>query len=258
MSSSFLPRLALCLSPLVACCADEPADDDGGAPGSKAEVVVSAAASLTDAFAEIQAVFEASHPDIEIILNLAGSATLSAQILEGAPVDVFASADAANMELVASTEELMGEPRLFAGNALKIVVPPRNPAAVRGLGDFAREDLLLGLCRREVPCGRLAREVLAREGVSVSIDTAEPDVRALLTKVASGELDAAITYATDAFAAGEDVDAVDIPAEENVVTRYPIAVLARTRHPTSARTFVDFVLSPRGEEILERNGFLAP
>lgn len=219
-------------------------------------LLVSAAASLTDAFSAIEVAYEAAHPGTDVVLNLAGSSALRAQILEGAPVDVFASADPANMERLVEADEVAGEARVFARNRLQIAVPAANPGDVTGLEDFAREELVLGLCAEGVPCGDFARAALARAGVRPSIDTAEPDVRALLTKVALGELDAAVTYVTDVSAARPEVRGLDLPPDANVVADYPIAVLARASDSAAAGAFVDFVLSDDGQAILERHGFL--
>lgn len=233
-----------------------------GAGASESEptgrVLVSAAASLTDAFDEMAAAFEAVHPAVEVTLNLAGSSTLATQILEGAPVDVFAPADSANMARVAEAGGLAGDPTVFAQNRLQIAVPPGNPAGVGGLADFARDELLLGLCAEAVPCGDLARKAMARAGLVPAIDTHEPHVRALLTKVELGELDAAVTYVTDVTAASGAVEGIDIAEEHAVVAEYPIAVLARAADPERARAFVDFVLSSRGRAILDRHGFGTP
>lgn len=260
-----LIAISIGLIAMVAACADtSDACADAGAESRRAGadpergVLVSAAASLTDVFGEIEAAFEAVHPAVDVTLNLAGSSALRAQILEGAPVDVFASADRANMERVAEEDELAREPRIFARNRLQIAVPPGNPAEVTGLGDLAREDLLVGLCAEGVPCGDLAREALDRAGVVAAVDTHEPDVRALLTKVELGELDAAVTYVTDVAAATGEVEGVHILDRHNVTAEYPIAVLARAADPETARAFVVFVLSSDGRAILARHGFGLP
>ena len=232
----------------------------GGAPddGTRGELVVSAAASLTDAFGAVVAAFEGEQTSTDVTLNLAGSSTLAVQILEGAPVDVYAAADTAQMARVDRAGLLAGEPRVFATNRLAIAVPAGNPAGVEGLGDFEREGLLLGLCAREVPCGAFARRALEAAGVEPSVDTAEPDVRALLTKVAAGELDAGIVYETDVAAAGESVESVAIPPETNVTAGYPIAVLRDAPRSGAARAFVDFVLSGEGRALLRQHGFGVP
>ena len=222
------------------------------------QVLVSAAASLTDAFADIEVAFEEAHPGIDVVLNLGGSSALREQIMEGAPVDVFASANESNVDQVVAAGETLDEPRTFAENRLRIAVPTGNPAGVIGLEDFANEELLVGLCAEEVPCGDLAREALARAGVTPSIDTNEPDVRALLTKVEAGELDAAITYMTDVASAGGTVEGIEIPDSFNVAADYTIAVLAGAADDGAAGAFIEFVLSDEGQGILSEYGFTSP
>lgn len=218
-------------------------------------VLVSAAASLTDAFAEVEVEFERANPGVDVILNLGGSSTLREQILEGAPADVFASADTSNMDRVVAAVEGAGNPVVFARNQLQIAVPTGNPAGIAGLEDFAKEALLIGLCAEPVPCGALAREVLDRAGVVPAIDSNEPDVRALLTKIAVGEFDAGIIYVTDVVAAGGSVEGIDIPSGLNVVAEYPITVVSQK--PEAVR-FLDFVLSDDGTSILGEYGFDTP
>lgn len=219
---------------------------------------MSAAASLTDAFAEIETAFEEAHPGVDVLVNAAGSSTLRIQILEGAPVDVFAPAGVSDMDPVVAAGEVVGEPRIFARNRLQIAVPVGNPAGIVSLEDFADPDRLLGLCAEEVPCGEYARRALRGAGIQPAIDTNEPDVRALLTKVEVGELDGGITYVTDVASAAGRVEGIDIPEDVNVAVGYPIAVLARSSHPEEARAFVSFVLSQAGQTILARYGFLSP
>jgi molybdate transport system substrate-binding protein len=227
----------------------------GSSPASAQRVYVSAAASLTDVFAAMESAFEEATPGVDIVLNLAGSSTLRDQILEGAPVDVFASADRVNMVSLAKAGELAGEPEVFARNHLEIAVPTGNPAGVLGLADFADRDLLIGLCIAQAPCGALALRALDNAGVTAAIDTNEPNVRALLTKIEAGELDAGITYLTDIVAAEGAVDGISIPDEVNVETEYPIAVVAGAARPALARVFVDFVLSDEGQALLADHGF---
>jgi molybdate transport system substrate-binding protein len=192
---------------------------------------------------------------VSVELNPAASSALREQILAGAPADVFASADPSNMERLVEAGEVEGEARVVAHNSLAIVVPAGNPGDVTGLPDFADDDLLIGLCAAEVPCGALGREVLAAADVTPAPDTEEPDVRSLLTKVASGDLDAGLVYATDVLAAGDEVEGIAVPAEANVVTDYPVAVLTRAEEPEIAAAFVDFLLSGDGQRILESSGF---
>jgi molybdate transport system substrate-binding protein len=227
-------------------------------PGVEGELLVSAAASLTDAFAEVKAAFEAANPGVDVFLNLGSSSSLQEQILEGAPVDVFASANTSNMDQVVEAGEVAGEPEIFVSNLLQIAVPAGNPAGINGLDDLTNEDLLIGLCAEEVPCGDFGRQALDKAGVTPAIDTNEPDVRALLTKLEAGELDAGIVYVTDVMSARGAVEGVDIPEEFNVVADYPIAVLVNAPNPDAAAAFVAFVLTGEGKAILSAYGFSPP
>ncbi len=220
-------------------------------------MLVFAAASLSDAFTEIGAAFETANPGVDVELNLAGSSTLREQILEGAPADVFAAADEKTMSVVVDDGLVAGSAEIFTTNRLQIAVPAGNPGAVSGLSDFADDELLTGLCAAAVPCGDFARQVLANAGVDPAVDTNEPDVRSLLTKIAADELDAGIVYLTD-IAANDRVDGIEIPAEVNVEATYPIAELVSSDNQSGAAAFVAFVLSPDGQAILTRHGFSAP
>jgi molybdate transport system substrate-binding protein len=150
------------------------------------------------------------------------------------------------------------DPQDFATNLLEIVVPAGNEAGVAGLADFADADLLIGLCAEEVPCGDFGREALANAEVTPSIDTNEPDVRALLTKIEAGELDAGIVYVTDVLSAGDAVEGVEIPADDNVTATYPLSTLTDAGNTEVADAFVEFVLSDEGQEILASYGFDSP
>ena len=248
----------------VGCGGDEEGSASTGTTAQAADdtvdgpVLVFAAASLTDAFGEMKTSFEADNPGAEVQLNFAGSSALREQILEGAPADVFASANGSNMDAVVEADQVSGKPDAFVTNSLQIAVPPKNPGKVKGLADFANEELLIGLCADAVPCGDFGREALANADVKASVDTNEPDVRALLTKVGADELDAGIVYVTDVKAAGDDVLGIDIPKADNVVATYPIAALAEAPNPEGAAAFTKFVLSEQGQAILADFGFGAP
>ena len=219
------------------------------------ELLVSAAASLAGAFAEIEGAFEDARPDVDVVLNFGGSSTLREQILGGAPVDVFASANMSNMDAVVAAGQTVGAPRVFAFNTLEIAVPAGNPGSVDGLDDFSDDGLLLGLCAEAVPCGELAREALSTAGVTAAIDTNEPDVRALLAKIEAGELDAGIIYVTDVTSAGGTVEGIAIPEDVNVTAECSIAVLAGAANHQIANAFIDMVLSDEGQAILSEYGF---
>ena len=250
---------------VFAACGDD-GDDDAGSSTTEAraeqsalegDITVFAAASLTDAFTEAGTAFESENPDVSVEFNFAASSALREQILAGAPADVFASANTSNMDQVVEGG-VASDPENFVTNRLQIAVPAGNDAGVTGLDDFADADLLIGLCAEEVPCGEFAREALANAGVTPSIDTNEPDVRSLLTKVEVGDLDAGIVYVTDVIAAGDAVEGVDIPADVNVIATYPIAALTDAGNAEVADAFVQFVLSDEGQEVLGSYGFDAP
>ncbi len=232
----------------------------GGAPAttSSGEVFVFAAASLTDAFEEIKTAFNKEHPGVTVTYNFGPSSGLADQIVQGAPADVFASANQAQMDKVADAELVNGESQELATNVLQIAVEPGNPLAMHGLADLARPDVTLVLAAPEVPAGQFAQEVLTNAGVEVSPASLEADVRAVLQKVALGEADAGIVYVTDVQVADGMVGGVDIPEDQNVVARYPIATLAGAPNPGAAEAFVAFVNGPQGQEILGSYGFGPP
>lgn len=234
---------------MSSCVATTPADSE--------LVLVFAAASLTDAFEVIATEFEAHTPEFDVQLNLAGSSSLREQILEGAPADVFVSADTSNMDEVIDAGEATTF-AILATNVLEIAVPIGNPAGVTGLSDFGRDELLIGLCAEGVPCGDLGRQALANANTVGAVDTNEPDVRALLGKIEAGELDAGIVYATDVLAATERVQGVEIPADLNVAASYPIADLTNAPNPVGAAAFVEFATSDEARSILARYGFSSP
>ena len=201
---------------------------------SRATITVFAAASLTDAFDEVGAAFEDANPDVTVEFNFAGSSALREQILPGPP-PTCSHRPTRPTWTRSSTAAPPAIPRPSWTNQLEIAVPAGNPGGVAGLDDFADADLLIGLCAEEVPCGEFGREALANAGVTPSIDTNEPDVRSLLTKVEAGELDAGIVYVTDVLAAGDAVEGIEIPADENVIATYPIAALDRRRQRRGGR-----------------------
>lgn len=240
---------------LVLACGTEP--PAGTESLTESELIVSAAASLTDAFGELESRFSQDHDGIDVLINSGPSSGLREQILEGAPVDVFASADRMNMEVLVEAGAV-SDWQVFARNRLAIAVPAGNPAGVRGLDDFAREELLIGLCSAGVPCGDHARRALAAAGVVPVPDTHERDVRALLTKIESGDLDAGITYVTDVLSGGGEVEGIEIEPEHNVLAEYSIARVTGAPAPEAADDFLTFVLSDDGERILAGHGFLPP
>lgn len=235
-------------------------DDDNTAPGATptGDVTVFAAASLTDAFTELGEAFTAANPDAEVTFNFAGSSDLVTQINEGAPADVFASADLDNMTKLTDAGSNGSEPVVFTTNLAQIIVEAGNPKGITGVADLARDDLIVISCAPEVPCGRYAQQILDNAGVTVEFKSLEENVRAVVSKVALGEADAGIVYVTDVINAGDGAGGVEIPADVNVVAEYPIVITKDTPNPETAQAFVDFVLSDDGQAILESYGFVVP
>ena len=228
-------------------------------------LTIFAAASLTDAFTEIGAGFEAANPGVEITFSFSGSQTLRTQIEAGAPADVFASANSREMDaLVASGLVRTGVPQVFLSNALIVIVPSANPAAITQLQDLSRRGIKLVLAAEEVPAGTYARAALEKMNGSLGPDfkaqvlanvvSNEDNVRQVVAKVQLGEADAGIVYRSDAVAA-PGLKAVEIPAELNVLAEYPIAVVSDTVKAALAQGFVDYVLSPAGQAVLRKWGF---
>jgi molybdate transport system substrate-binding protein len=237
---------------LAGCGGSEEPPGGSAAPGG---LTVFAAASLTAAFTELGQQFTAANGGTKVTFNFAGSQALATQIQQGAPADVFASADLANM---AKVEDLTGTPRNLASNRLEIVVEKGNPRGVEGLDDLAAGDLKVVLAAPEVPAGKYAAEVLAKAGVTVRPVSEEDNVKAVVTKVALGEADAGIVYRTDVTTGGDKVEGVEIPKEQNVLAAYPIATVEATKAQDQAQAFVDLVLSAEGQRVLEQHGFLPP
>lgn len=226
----------------------------GCATGTDDELTVMAASSLTDAFDELAAAFEASDAGagVDIQLVVAGSSRLATQLEEGAPADVVATADQRTMERIVETGRVRGQPAVFASNTMVVALHPGG-ADIDGLADLVDPDILVALCAEQVPCGALAQEVLAAAAVNLEPTTREPNVRSVLTRVVLGEVDAGFVYTTDARAAGTDVEVHVPPEADGLSTPYPIATLS---DDPAALAFVDFVLTD-GQEILSGYGFLA-
>lgn len=220
-------------------------------------ITVFAAASLTDSFQQIADAFEREHPGVTVQLQFGGSSGLATQLQQGAPADVFAAASTATMKQVTDAG-LASAPVPFATNTLELATPPGNPAGISALADLARPELAIALCAPEVPCGAAAAGVLSKAGITASVDTLEQDVKAVLTKVELGEVDAGLVYRTDVIAAGAKVTGVEFPEAASAPQTYPIAPLAAAPNPDAAAAFVAFVTSPAGRAILAAAGFGGP
>lgn len=228
------------------------------APAVTGEVTVFAAASLTESFTQLGKDFEELNPEAKVTFNFAGSSALATQINQGAPADVFASAAPKNMTDVTDTGAITDSPVTFVTNTLEIAVPAGNPGKVTGLADFAKPDLKIALCAEQVPCGAAAKKVFEAAGITAAPDTLEQDVKAVLSKVSLGEVDAALVYKTDVKAAGDKVEGIEFPESDKAVNEYPIAVCAKAPNAAGAKAFVEFVLSDKGKAVLTEAGFGTP
>jgi len=241
----------------VAACGDD-ADRGGGAGGGETTLTVYAAASLTATFTEIGQEFEKAHDGVTVEFSFGGSSDLVAQLQEGAPADVFASADTANMDKLTADGLAADDPQDFASNTLEIATPPGNPAGIASFDDLAEDGVQVVVCAPEVPCG--AATVRAEEAAGVTLDpvSEEQSVTDVLGKVTSGEADAGLVYVTDVIAAGDAVTGVPFPESGSVVNTYPIVALEDSDHGDLAREFVELVLGDTGRSILEEAGFAQP
>ncbi|MGV0642134.1 molybdate ABC transporter substrate-binding protein [Mycolicibacterium sp. XJ879] len=219
-------------------------------------LVVFAAASLSDAFTEMGLSFGGDGVTVEF--SFAGSADLVTQLTQGARADVFASADARNMERAAQAGLLAGDPVDFASNTLAIVVAPGNPHGVTGFADLGRSGIDVVTCAPQVPCGAATEKAEHVAGVSLQPVSEESSVTDVLNKVAGGQADAGLVYVTDARAAGDRVTTVPAPEIADVVNTYPIAALKDSPRLDLARQFVDTVTGEAGRQVLDAAGFGTP
>ncbi len=235
----------------------------GSSPEEKT-VTVFAAASLTEAFTELKEVYEAEHPDERVELNFAGSNTLKIQIEQGAKADLYVSANMKYMDELIE-KGYISESREFARNRLVIIIPRDNPGEIKSPEDLAK-DIRLVIAQEAVPVGRYALESLDKmekefgsgfkKEVLSRVVSDEDAVKGVVSKVVLGEVDAGIVYFTDAVAERETVAVIEIPDRFNVVARYPIGLLREASNPEGGRSFMNFVLSPKGKEILKAHGFI--
>jgi molybdate transport system substrate-binding protein len=267
---------------LAGCGGSTPASNpvaDPGTPGATAdrnaaagrfELTIFAAASLRDAFGAAKSSYEASHPGVGITFSFDGSGALRTQLEEGAPADLFASADEVNPRLLVDAGLAGGSPVAFAGNRLALVVPTGNPAGISSPFDLSRPGVRLVGAARTVPITAYAEQMLDRlaglpgasPGFAAAVDanvvSREDNVRAVLAKVELGEGDAAIVYASDVTAAGAAVQAIPIPDGANIPVTYAAVVLREAPHREAATAFLAWLAGPEGQAILTRFGFTAP
>jgi molybdate transport system substrate-binding protein len=259
------PQMLLLAVALSASACAAPTVAPTGAPTPRI-LTVFAAASLTDAFAEIGKAFEAADPGVSVKNNFAGSQALRTQIEQGAPADVFASANATEMNaLVTSKFVVSGTAQVFLTNQLLVVMPAKNPAGPATLNDLAKPGLKLVLAAKEVPVGNYALQILDKLDVALgagykakvlaNVVSYENDVKQVVAKVQLGEADAGIVYSSDAVAA-PDLKKIEIPVAQNVVAAYPMAALAGSKNAALANAYINYVLSPNGQSIIQKWGFI--
>ncbi len=256
--SSSLTRLSVTFAISAALVAGIAGCGSGDSDSGEGKVTVFAAASLTEAFTELGEQFEAQNDGTTIEFSFAASSDLAGQIEQGAPADVFASADEPNMNKVVDAGLNDGEPQAFAGNVLEVALPESNPGQVTGLESFAEPGLKLAVCDLEVPCGKAATGVFEKAGVDPRIDSYEPDVKSVMTKVELDEIDAGLVYRSDVLAAGDRIDSIPVPVRFEVVNTYPIVVVRESSNPDGAREFINLVMSADGATELEKRGFREP
>jgi molybdate transport system substrate-binding protein len=220
-------------------------------------ITVFAASSLKEAFTTIGQQFEAANPGTKVTFNFGASSTLATQITQKAPADVFASASTKTMDTVVSAGAAK-DPQTFATNTMEIAIPAKPSMSVTSLASLADPAVKTAVCQKDVPCGAAAQALFTKNNVTVKPVTEEVDVKAVLSKVELGEVDAGIVYVTDVKSAGDKVVGVSIPTDQNVVTKYPIAAISGSANSSTAQAFVAYVLSSTGQQVLAAAGFAAP
>ena len=260
-NSSRLVILPVAVLGLVAAACGDDDDDDAATTatgGAGTDITVFAATSLTEAFTDAGEAFAAANEGSSVEFSFDASSVLVTQITEGAPADVFASADVPNMDKLTDAGLNGSDPVVFATNLLTIIVPAGNPGGVTGVEDLANPDLTVVLCAEEVPCGNYANQILDAAGLEVTPASFEENVRGVVTKVTSGEADAGIVYVTDVTAAGDAAESVEIPQDINVLAEYPIATVAESGNQQTGQAFIDFITGANGQAILAEYGFGSP
>lgn len=227
-------------------------------PEFSGTLTVFAAASLKNTFTDLATVFETAHPEVEVSLSFDGSSTLVTQIIQGAPADVFASADTTNMTKLSDAKMVSGEPVNFATNVLTLVVPPSNPANIANFADATKTGTKLVICATQVPCGAAALSDAKTAGLTLAPVSEELNVTSVLGKVTSGEADAGLVYLTDAESAGEKVKEIPLQLTTPTVNDYPIAVVQGPKQQELAQAFIALVTAAQGQKILQDAGFGTP
>jgi molybdate transport system substrate-binding protein len=238
-------------------CSSSSTTPSSGGSSSTGTITVFAAASLMQTFTKIGQQFQAAHKGDTVKFSFGPSSGLAAQINSGAPADVFASASPTNMQQVVSAGDA-SNPQTFVKNTMEVAVPPNNPGHVTSVKDLAKSSVKVALCQPQVPCGVVAAEVFKNAGIAVKPVTLETDVDSVVTQVETGNVDAGMVYVTNVLSEGTKLKGITIPANVNASTLYPIATIKSSKHASIAKEFVDYVLSPAGQQVLTAAGFQKP
>ncbi|MET4093798.1 molybdate ABC transporter substrate-binding protein [Arthrobacter sp. UYCu712] len=231
---------------------------DGETPKLSGTVTVFAAASLKATFTQLASDFEAKNPSTKVTLNFAGSSDLVTQITQGAPADVFASADTKNMAKLTNGKLIDGDPVNFATNVLEIAVPPSNPASISAFADLAEPGVKVVVCAPQVPCGAATDTVEKATGTTLTPVSEESSVTDVLGKVTSGEADAGLVYVTDVKTAGDKVKGIPFAESDKAVNTYPIATIGTSKNKELAKAFITAVTGGEGKKVLTDAGFGTP
>jgi molybdate transport system substrate-binding protein len=222
------------------------------------EITVFAGSSLTESFDAMAKQFEKKYPGVSVKFNYDSSSNLATQINQGAPADVFASADQDNLQKTIDAGTVTPPPVVFAKNRLEIAVEKGNPKKIKSLADLQKSGLVVVLCADQVPCGKYAAQSFAMAGVTINPSSKEENAKATLSKVSIGEADASIVYVTDVKASKRTTSGVKIPNKVNVIATYPIGVVKASQNATTAKAWVKYVRSREGQATLRKFGFLPP
>ncbi|HEY4004775.1 MAG TPA: molybdate ABC transporter substrate-binding protein [Pseudonocardia sp.] len=255
-----LAACGLLAAALVAGCASGgpsggAAPSAGAPPAQQRTLTVSAAASLTDVFNGLEKQFEQQNPGVAVRLNYGGSSDLAQQIVNGAPADVFAAANTSTMDTVSKAGLVNGKASVFVTNTLQIAVPKGDPKGIHTFADLTKPGLKVVVCATQVPCGSATQQVEKATGIMLKPVSEESDVRSALTKVTTGDADAAVVYVTDVRSTNGKVDGVSFPESAKAINKYPIASLKNAPRPDLAAKWVAFVEGPDGKKALSDAGF---
>jgi len=248
------PKLALVVVSVALVVSACGSDGSGtGAGSEKSMLTVLAASSLNEAFTELEKAYEEANPQVDVTLSFDSSAILVEQLSQGLAADVLATADQNSMDKAVSGGVISGEPVTFATNTLVIATPAGNPAGIKGISDLA--DVDFAVCVPAAPCGDATKRLFELDQFTGKPATEEENVKGVLTKVTSGEVDAGLVYVSDAQAAGDKVDVVQAENASEVVNVDPIATVKGSTNVDAAKDWIALVTGPDGQKLLESYGF---